>query len=246
MFQPLWDSLGENHREKIVTELWCFIVRTTQLGVFLQIALSQEHETGIFSWVDLSHQQNITKLTLTLDMKNCPKQTVAFLLGVKYFYAMMIHDFLKLKKIHWGLIAHHVAVMCSLITLTEPALRTYVSTGYVFNILAWIILGGQCMAAESPAFIYYHLYPNSEVGQFACYTWILASRSLIITVFFLLIPYYKIQNNFYKMSTTMFRVIFFFASVNATSELFVLWRDIMMCKRKYVALRNTKTTKKED
>jgi len=233
MFRPLWDSLSEAHREKIVHQLCDIVIRSTTLGMFF--------------WFVLSQDQSLTTATVGIDMENCPRQTVALLLGIQYFYAMMVHELLTMKQMNKGLVVHHVVVMFSLLTLTEPSVKPYLGSAYYFSTFGWIIIGGMCMAVVSPAFVYYHMYPDDAFGQFVCYVWVSASKTLIITTCFLFMPYYLIWQNHAKMNSFAFWVILTIASINVTSEFLVLRINIRICLRKYTAWRKTiEATKKKN
>ena len=101
------------------------------------------------------------------------------------------------------------------------------------------------MAVVSPAFIYYHLYPDSAIGQFYCYAWISVSKTIIIFSCFLVMPFYLIFKNFGKMNVVSFVVIFIIASVNFTSEFFVLSINFRICNTKFVAWMKTKQDEKK-
>jgi len=219
MFRPLWNSASEAHREKIVHQLCDIVIRSTTLGMFL--------------WFVFSQDQNLTSATVSIDLENCPRQTVALLLGIQYFYAMMIHELLTMKQMNKGLVVHHVVVMFSLLTLTESSANAYLGSAYYFSTFGWIIIGGMCMAVVSPAFLYYHLYPGEAFGQFVCYLWISASKTVIITTCFLFMPYYLIWQNHAKMKPFAFWVIVTIVTVNVTSEFLVLRINIRICLRKY-------------
>jgi hypothetical protein len=232
IFYPLWESLDEFRREKIGHQLCDIVIRSTTLGVFL--------------WIVLSQEQDLVRATVSLDMEKCPRQTVALLLGVQYFYAMMIHELLTMTNMNKGLVGHHVVVIFSLLTLTEPSVKAWVDSAYYFSTFGWIIVGGQCMAVVSPAFVYYHLYPDHAFGQFACYAWVSASKTVIITICFLLMPYYVIWSNHDKMNLRAFWVIFLITTINVTAEFFVLRINIKISLRKYVEWKYKKADRKKE
>jgi len=225
MFNPLWKSLGAHHQEKLVHQLCDIVIRTCQLVLIL------------WWW-----GQSLVNVTASLDTVRCPQQAVAMMLGVQLFHAMMLHELLTMKGINKGLVVHHVVVIFSLLALTEPAIKTHISTTsdvYYYTVWLWITIGGQCMAVVSPAFIYYHLYPNLVFGQFTCYLWISVSKTLIISTCFMGMPFFVIYSNFDKMTPLTLGVISTIVSVNLLGEFSVLRINWSICGRKFRVWRNT-------
>jgi len=146
----------------------------------------------------------------------------------------MIHELFTMN-FNWGLVIHHAVTILICLTLNEPSISYHVSSVYYISTLASIVMGTQCMAFLGPAYIVYHLYPNSSAYQFASYVWILVVKILIVMLFFISIPIYLVYGNFDKISSATFWILFLVVSFNIMSEFFVLSIQLRVGRRKYAS-----------
>lgn len=219
MLNPVWKVVSEHHRKKIVDRLFDLMLRMIQFG--------------LCSWIFKFSEHSLLKATVSLDRENCPPRTVTFFIMLHFFYAQMIYDIFT-KNLNKGKAFHHAAVIISSILLLEPSITSDVSSVYYMSTLASIVLGSQCVAFHYPAYILYHLYPNSPTYQFASLVWILVIKIIIVTVFFISIPIYIIWSNFNKMSDVTFWILFLIVSVHIVGELVILSIQMSVCRKKYI------------
>jgi len=223
LFHPLWQNLGKHHRGKIVMVLRDTIARVVNISIFW--------------WYLNSQEQSLIKGTVKVDKENCPQQAVAFVIGIINFYAMMIHD-LFTNKMNTAYIVHHVAVILLTLAFDQPFMEDHKSSDYYLNTLAWLILGAQIMAVGAPGFVYYHLYPDSPIGQLASFLWITVAKTINVSVCFLVMPSYVMLSKFDKISDVTLWITFSLVLFNVLGEFYVLWISWKICQKKYLVWKN--------